>query len=390
MPTAYHKAKNRHAACVQDTYLMLRNPARGIYVNRVGIMLDWGIMQRGIRGDKSYERLTYYVEIGKELGLEPVFFHPFHVMASEEKVHGYFWNGSRLVPRLVQIPRVIHNRVLTGDARARGVIRRLSKKKTVFNGLVVRDKRKVHQMLWKNPQIRKYLPHTVTYSSEQLKQFLQNYQVVYVKPSIGSVGIGVARIERHGKAYHFIASKKRKTMSLNQLMRAVRNWVAGRRFLIQQGIHLARYEGKTFDIRVSVQRNAEREWTVSGMVAKVANHQNKLSNLSRGGRAVPLTTAIAPTIAEDAQAETMERIEQAAIEIAKQYSQHFPSLADLGMDMGIDDRGNPYLIEVNVRDQRYSFYKAGEKAMFKQTYRHPMEYAHTLLHEGKKMKKKLA
>ncbi|QRG65408.1 YheC/YheD family protein [Brevibacillus choshinensis] len=359
-------------------------------MNRIGIMLDWGIMQRGIKGDKSYEHLPYYVEIGKELGLEPVFFHPLHVMAGEEKVRGYFWNGSRLVPRLVQIPRVIHNRVLTGNARARGVISRLSKKKKVFNGLVVRDKRRVHQMLWKNPQIRKYLPHTVAYSPSQLRQFLEMYRVVYVKPSIGSVGIGVARIERHGNEYHFIASKKKKTMSLNQLMRTVRSWVGGKRFLIQQGIQLARYEGKTFDIRVSVQRNADKEWAVSGMVAKVANQHNKLSNLSRGGRAVPLTTAIAPTIAEDAQAETMERIKEAAIEIARQYSHHFPSLADLGMDMGIDEKGNPYLIEVNVRDQRYSFYKAGEKAMFKQTYRHPLEYGHTLLHEERKPKKKPA
>ncbi|MED1794494.1 YheC/YheD family protein [Brevibacillus nitrificans] len=359
-------------------------------MKRIGIMLDWGIMQKGIKGDKSYERLPYYVEIGKELDMEPVFFHPFHVLAGEEKVHGYFWNGNRLVPRLVQIPRVIHNRVLTGDGRARAVIQRLSRKKTVFNGLVVRDKRKVHQMLWKNPSIRKYLPHTVPYSAEQLRVFLEKYRIVYVKPSIGSVGIGVARIEKRGSEYHFIASKKRSTMALPKLLRTVRKWVAGRRFLIQQGIHLARYEGKTFDIRVSVQKNGGREWTVSGMVAKVANQKNKLSNLSRGGRAVPFTTAIAATFTADEQLETMERITEAAIEIAKQYGQHFPSLADLGMDMGIDDKGNPFLIEVNVRDQRYSFYKAGEKAMFKRTYRHPMEYAHTLIHEGKKGKQQLA
>ncbi|MFD2371389.1 YheC/YheD family protein [Brevibacillus sp. GCM10020057] len=359
-------------------------------MNRIGIMLDWGIIQKGIKGAKSYERLPYYVKIGKEMGLEPVFFHPFHVLAGEEKVHGYFWNGSRLVPRVVQIPRVIHNRVLTGDARARGVIRRLSRKKIVFNGLVVRDKRKVHQMLWKNPQLRAYLPHTVPYSTQQLRQFLEMYKVVYVKPAVGSVGIGVARIERHGKEYHFIASRQRQTMSLNRLLQVVRKWVGGKRFLIQQGVQLARYEGKTFDIRVSVQRNGQRNWTVSGMVAKVANQKNKLSNLSRGGKAVPLTTALAPTFSPEEQEETMERIRKAAIEIAKQYAQHFPSLADLGMDMGVDDRGNPYLIEVNVRDQRYSFYKAGEKEMFKQTYRHPLEYAQTLLREGKKPRKQLA
>jgi len=357
-------------------------------VDRIGIMLDWGIMQRGIKGDKSYERLPYYVEIGKELGLEPVFFHPRHVFPGDEKVKGFFWNGNRLIPRLVYIPRVIHNRVLTGDGRSRSTIQRLSRKKTVFNGLVVRDKRKVHQMLWKNQEIRQHLPHTVPYSGEQLRQFLDKYRIVYVKPSIGSVGIGVARIERHGNEYRFISSKKQRSLTRNQLLAVVRKWVGNKRFLIQQGIPLARYRGKTFDIRVSVQKNGDREWTVSGLVAKVANQQNKLSNLSRGGRAVPLTEAIAETLPPEAHPQIVEKISEAAVKIAMQYGNHFPSLADLGMDMGIDDQGNPYLIEVNVRDQRYSFFKAGEKAMFKQTYRHPLEYAHTLIYEQKARKKR--
>lgn len=355
-------------------------------MDRVGIMLDWEIMQKGIKGDKSYERLPYYVEIGKELGLEPVFFHPRHVLAGGEKVQGYFWNGNRLVPRLVSVPRVIHNRVLTGNGKARSVIQRLSKKRTVFNGLVVRDKRKVHQMLWKNKLIRPYLPHTVPYSAAKLAQFLDQYRVVYVKPAIGSVGIGVARIERHGHEYHFIASQKRRIVSRQRLMSLVGSWVGNKRFLIQQGILLARYGGKTFDIRVSVQKNGDRQWTVSGMVAKVANQKNKLSNLSRGGQAVPLPEAMAASFTPDQQVQTMEKIRHAAVEIAKQYASHFPSLADLGMDMGIDGAGNPYLIEVNVRDQRYSFYKAGEKAIFKQTYRHPLEYAHSLIHEAKRSK----
>lgn len=357
-------------------------------MDRVGIMLDWEIIQKGIRGDKSYERLPYYVEIGKELGLEPVFFHPRHVLAGEGRVQGYFWNGSRLIPRLVHVPRVIHNRVLTGDRRSRDVIFRLSKKKMVFNGLVVRNKRKVHEMLWKNQRIRAYLPNTTAYSSQALATYLDANKVVYVKPAIGSVGIGVARIERHGENYHFISSKMRKIVSRPRLHQVVKKWVGNKRFLIQQGIPLARFEGKTYDIRVSVQKNGEREWTVSGMVAKVANQKNQLSNLSRGGRAYPLVAVMQKTFLPEEQAMIIGRIEEAAIEIAKTYGRHFPSLADLGMDMGIDQSGHPFLIEVNVRDQRYSFFKAGEKEMFKQTYRRPLEYAKSLLRDRQQKTKK--
>ncbi|MEJ8546006.1 YheC/YheD family protein [Brevibacillus borstelensis] len=347
-------------------------------MDKVGIMLDWNIIQNGISGKKTYERLPYYVEIGKELGLEPVFFHPRHVLQNG-KVKGYFWNGSRLVPKVVPVPRVIHNRVLTGEVKARQVIRRLSRTQLVFNGLVVRDKRKVHQMLWQNPRLRAYLPRTVPYSRDNLRHFLDRCRIVYVKPSVGSVGIGVVRIEREGDQYHFISSKFRKALSRQGLQVELARWIGNKRYLIQQGIPLARFEGKTYDIRVSVQKNREQKWCVSGMVAKVANQKNKLSNLARGGRAFSLETVLSERFSPEEQQEIIGRISEAAVQLARQYERHYPSLADLGMDMGIDEQGNPYLIEINIRDQRYSFFKAGEVAMFRQTYRHPLEYASSLM-----------
>lgn len=359
----------------------------------IGIMLDWGIIERGRNGVKSYERIPYYVEIGRELGFKPVFFHPRHVLAGDKRVQGFFWNGSRLIPRIVPVPRVIHNRVLTGDSRARAVISRLCRKRRVFNGLVVRNKYKVYRMLWKNRQVRPYLPHTVPYSLELFKLFLDRYPIVYVKPAIGSVGIGVARIDRDGTRYRFSSSRLNRTLSRSQLLHLVKKWVGKKRFLIQQGVPLVRYQGRTFDIRVSVQKDGEQQWKISGMVAKVANGKNKLSNLSRGGRAVPLPIAMKQTFSEEQQGEIVERIGQAALAIAAEYARYFPSLADLGLDMGIDQLGNPYLIEINVRDQRYSFFKAGEKEMFKQTYRRPMEYALSLFSmnkNGKPQNKQLA
>jgi hypothetical protein len=348
-------------------------------VNRVGIMLDWSIMESAIQGNKTYEHLPYYVEIGSQLGLEPVFFHPRHVNVQAQTVKGYFWNGKGLTPRVTRLPRVIHNRVLTGDAASRRIIQFLSRTRKVFNGLVVRDKGRVHHILWKNPEIRRYLPHTVPYTRANLLQFLDRYCTVYVKPSIGSVGIGVVRIERQGDRFLSVTSRHRHLLTKRNLIGEIVRWVGKRRFLIQQGVPLALYEGRTFDIRVSVQKNAERQWIVSGMVAKVANQKNKLSNLSRGGSAVPIAQALAPSFSQEEHQRVLDEISQAAIAIAKQYGSHFPSLADLGMDMGVDLQGNPYLIEVNVRDQRYSFYKAGEINMFERTYRHPMEYAKSLM-----------
>lgn len=341
----------------------------------IGIMLDWSIFEKEKAGKRTYESLPYYVEIGKELGLEPVFFHPTHVNLRTGKVRGHFWNGNKLVQKVVPIPRVIHNRVLSSQIATRQVIRQLSKRSKVFNEIVVRDKGKVHWMMWNNPLVRQYLPVTAVYSHQAFLQFLRDYPVFYVKPAIGSIGDGVVRIERIGNQYLFISSGVRKLLTTQALIGEVTRLVGNRKFLIQQAIPLATYEGSTFDIRISVQKNGERKWVVSGMVAKVANPDNKLSNLARGGQAVRMDQVFSKLFDRNKMIEVVIKLLSASIEIAKQYEKYFPSLADLGLDMGVDNTGKPYLIEINVRDQRYSFFKAGELEMFKKTYRHPLEYA---------------
>ncbi|MGD8191115.1 YheC/YheD family protein [Brevibacillus ginsengisoli] len=349
-------------------------------MGQIGILLDWKVLQRAIEGKSTFERLNYYEEIGKELNLFPVFFHPLHVDFTRNKVRGYRYRNGKLVRHKTKLPKIIHNRVLTGDNKTNQAIQRLGRIGKVYNGIVARNKSTVHRLLIRNPNLRKYLPQTSLYTKDNLVRFLQGNPVVYVKPVVGSVGKGVARIERQGDNYLFVAAGKRAVLSKYGVVTEAGRWVSGRRFLVQQGIPLARYHGRTFDIRVSVQKDGNREWNVSGLVCKVANPQNKLSNLSRGGKAEPIDRVLLDLFDSNLKVqEIKKRISQAAIEIAQQLNKFYPSLADLGMDMGIDREGNPYLIEVNVRDQRYSFYKAGSIGMFKETYRRPMAYGKSFL-----------
>ncbi|WP_134687102.1 YheC/YheD family endospore coat-associated protein [Brevibacillus migulae] len=358
-------------------------------MKRIGIMLDWALMENGIAGKPTYERLDYYVDIGKELGLEPVFFHPRHVNLKARRVRGHFWHNDRLTAQTVPIPEVIHNRVLSGQPSTRAIIRHLSGRYKVFNEIVMRDKLRVHQLLWKNKWIRSYLPKTQLYTRQSFLQFLNTSPVLYVKPSIGSVGVGVVRIERQGDRYLSISSTQKKLLGRRALIQEIGKWVGKRRFVVQEGVPLATYRGETFDMRVSVQRNGIGEWCISGMVAKVANNENKLSNLAQGGQALKIDQVLQELFSMETAEIVKMRLGVAALEIAKQYAAHFPSLADLGMDMGIDEKGNPYLIEVNVRDQRYSFFEAGEIDMFRRAYLHPMEYGKSLFQMKRNRKKQI-
>ncbi|MHA7748742.1 MULTISPECIES: YheC/YheD family protein [Paenibacillus] len=56
-----------------------------------------------------------------------------------------------------------------------------------------------------------------------------------------------------------------------------------------------------------------------------------------------------------------------------------PHTADLGLDIGVDQNGGIKFIEVNGRDQRYSFRKAKMHTTFYKTYETPLKYAKFLL-----------
>lgn len=78
----------------------------------------------------------------------------------------------------------------------------------------------------------------------------------------------------------------------------------------------------------------------------------------------------------------MEKIYDLSLEICQTLEKSHPGFADAGLDIGIDQRGKPWFIEVNFRDLRYSFRSAGEPQMFQNTYFHPMCYAKFLLSAG--------
>jgi glutathione synthase/RimK-type ligase-like ATP-grasp enzyme len=189
------------------------------------------------------------------------------------------------------------------------------------------------------------LPETYLLSYDTTKK-LGTY---FVKPVIGSVGNGVA--------------KKTKPMKT----------ALNRRFLVQKAIPLATYQGAPYDLRVAVQKNGEGKWQVTGVVAKVAKHHPYLTNLAKGGYAVRWEKV--------AKRAVLEKVEHVALEAAKTLEQKYAQIADLGLDIGIDANGHPWIIEVNVRDQRYSFYKGGDIQTFYALYHTPLAYAKWILKE---------
>ena len=113
--------------------------------------------------------------------------------------------------------------------------------------------------LMKYPVAAVHIPQTKAFNSGNLLQMLSRYGMVYVKPIVGGGGYGVIRVSASGGAYRYTHMKTTRSFtSFSQMYRSLVRVKARRKYLIQQGIHLATIQGRPVDYRVKVVKTATR------------------------------------------------------------------------------------------------------------------------------------
>lgn len=70
------------------------------------------------------------------------------------------------------------------------------------------------KMLLNNSAIKPFIPDTQRYSQSNLKTMLEKYRMVYVKPEIGTFGMGVIKAEMHNQ-HHFAYQIGQKRLTFN-------------------------------------------------------------------------------------------------------------------------------------------------------------------------------
>lgn len=351
--------------------------------HKVGILLGTPLLNRVISGKPTHERARLYFEYGYKNGVCPILFDLKGLNLKKRQVAGYVWKPSkqRYLRTVIPLPHVVHKRDLVNSPKLTALSRLLGKR--LFNPLINRNKLMIHHLLRQNPRIQPHLPDTRGLgASAHGLQLIQRYPTVFIKPVIGSLGKNVSKIQAIGNKHYKFYPYKGKTRSLSEFQlkqELAKHRVTNNHFLIQQGIPLAKYHGSPFDLRVSVQKGKGGRWQISGEVAKVARHKGILTNLSQNGKAIPAPTVLSHAFPNKNPQDILQKVRRLSIEVCRTLEKTYPAFADAGLDIGLDHKGHPWLIEVNFRDLRYSFHSAGEYRMFKNTYYNPMRYAKFLL-----------
>lgn len=340
---------------------------------------DW----KSIWNRTSSEDVDLYVDAATRHGIGVCFFRIRDIDSRTQTVLAMTKaSGGEWQRKHMPLPRVIHNRAVHRLNTTESSLRALrSRGVTVYNYWNNFSKLSIYRKIRKSRALAHYLPHTCRFTRENLRKYLR-YRSFFVKPDRGSVGKGIVKAERCAPGvwratWHQDGVIVTDGVETRHLYSYLKRITGGVWCILQRSIGLLTHDGCPFDVRVSVQRDGTGRWQVTGMVGKVARRGSHLSNVYQGGRVVRLDDLFTGRPVTRSSAEQM--LSKAALQIVRHLARALPHLADIGFDFGVARSGRPYFIEMNCRDQRYSFRLAGMMTTFQRTYENPIAYGKHLL-----------
>ena len=353
----------------------------------VGLLVSRRLLEDTLAGRPTFEEVRFYARAARRYGVELFMFEPGGIDRRKRRAVGYV---PALFGRYVRaerpIPRAVYDRTAPGRIGPAAWLERQGAR--VFNPPVRLDKFTAYELLKVNPAARVYLPETYLLSDVAFDWFASVLEgapgrpgEVFIKPVGGSLGRRVGRFVQLATGGCRFESGGRKVTFRSA--RAAWRWLLRKkgkragRYIVQEGIPLAEDRGRRFDLRVPVQRGRDGCWRVIPPRARRAGRLGYVTNVARGGSVVKDVRALLARCLPSCDPDVLsDKIEEAALAVAAALARKYPRMADVGLDMGVDREGRPWLIEVNVRPLRYTVEGVGD---WSEAYDAPIGYAAYLL-----------
>ncbi|RKL69119.1 hypothetical protein CR203_03530 [Salipaludibacillus neizhouensis] len=362
-------------------------------------------------------RLRYY-EMTKPLNVHLLIFNSKGINWTNKRIDGLVFDGTKWKKKNCPFPSVIYNRCYSIKQHLVTKLDEVIGKGKVFNCITRFDKWRIHQIL-QNSSVGSYLPNTHLFHNSNLLDLLSKYRKLILKPCIGNFGRRVYLIEQtdnnkfklfininrknineqisKDNLNHFHTEKsvgetnKINIQKLHALIndeafldaaiintsnpqnftKGIDDLIKKERFLVQKFIPLDQTDQKIYDIRMYVQKNEQGKWIVTGGLSRVAHPTSYITNLS---------TEIKSFINilernNNLSVIILKTMKTLSVQIAHEIEKKIGHLGELSVDFGLDEQGNPWLIEVNGNPQRKIVERINDPKLTKDLYVMPIKYA---------------
>ncbi|GAA3401677.1 YheC/YheD family protein [Paenibacillus hodogayensis] len=356
----------------------------------VGIMVCPSAGEPPIPEKLYFRRLSL---LGQKLGLTVFVFFPNRIDWERGRVVGYAYRepAKRWEKGFFPIPDTIYDRCFYSNPHTyvayREPIRKLaSLSGTRFLGYGLKGKWHVHEMLMRDETLRPHMPETeLLHDSGDVRRWLEEKGELFLKPHGGSHGKGVLHIRQSAEGIQASGRTARNETvrfsfrSQRRMLEWVARFTAGRKYLLQRYLTLRTAEGDAFDIRALVQKNRRGLWELTGMAVRQGAPGSVTSNLHGGGHAEETAPFLRRAYGEEKASRIVDTARNVALRVPEVLEQYHGRLAELGVDLGVDQEGNVWVLEANSKPGRSAFAALSDKQVSLNAIRNPILYAKYLL-----------
>ncbi|MCY0876003.1 MAG: YheC/YheD family protein [Firmicutes bacterium] len=207
-----------------------------------------------------------------------------------------------------------------------------------------------HEILSRCDALKPYLPATDRFVRSELSAWLDGHGAVVIKPEWGEGGRYVCKVSHDERGYSLHTdSRLTHTTSFERLLELLPVWTKTKRCIVQRLVHLQTFRGRPVDIRTIVQRNEKGVFEVTGSFIKIAPKSRFVTNVKQGGTIQKTDLYLLRSISGQAKrASVRDQLYGVSELIGQCLGEQFSNFV-YGIDLGLDENGQIWIIEVNTQ-----------------------------------------
>lgn len=272
-----------------------------------------------------------------------------------------------------------HQRIISNYIRNQLNINNNMKK---INSQYYFDKWDVHERLYNYEEMRKYLPHTIKFKhKDDISYMLNQTDSLYFKDRFGSNGMGVIKINKVMKDSYEISFFNDKLNifyidSYEKLLELLIKQSYNKKIIIQKTIDLITYEGRSVDLRATVQRNINGEIDICAYPVRVAVTDSPITSTKSGSTVYKFEDFFKKLMHyNEIQIEELKnRIDEFLLIAYNCIEKSYGSFGEIGIDFALDKYNRLWFIECNAKPGKDTLYKSYESEIVKKSFINPLYY----------------
>ncbi|MBO0411691.1 YheC/YheD family protein [Enterococcus hulanensis] len=303
-----------------------------------------GILRRANRPDFIFKPVVVFAQ---HLEVDVFYFSPKDVDLENKTINGYFLQEGTWKKKTTSYPDVIDihtgNRPLKKwieyfDNYCTFTTHPVGKKTEVF--------KKIKEKEWAKELI---IPYERTRDFASFQVFLTTHKKIIIKPAGGNQGKNVHKIEQLADGKIEMSSDNANWIfTMAEFQEYYQQNFENKSFMLQKYIHSMTKEGIPYDIRIQVRKDDENKWALVKIYPRIGLGNKITSNIHTGGGVAKIVSFIHMLYPERYQ-EIMKNLKHLAFQIPREFERLYPYDFDaLGIDLGLDEQGDPYLFEINA------------------------------------------